>query len=44
VFGREDHAQNHCQIGNTGLVLQVMKDWIDAKTIGRPALGTRGDM
>jgi len=34
VFSREDHAQNHCQIGNIGLALQVMREWIDAKTIG----------
>ena len=33
VFSREDHAQNHCQIGNIGLALQVMKEWIDTKTI-----------
>jgi pimeloyl-ACP methyl ester carboxylesterase len=31
VFSREDHAQNHCQIGNIGLALQVMKEWIDEK-------------
>jgi len=34
VFSREDHAQNHCQIGNIGLALQVMREWIDAKTRG----------
>lgn len=28
VFRREDHAQNHCQIGNIGLALQVMREWI----------------
>ena len=28
VFTREDHAQNHCQIGNIGLALEVMVDWI----------------
>ena len=32
VFTREDHAQNHCQIGNIGLALQVMREWIDRKT------------
>ena len=37
VFSREDQAQNHCQIGNTGLVLQVMKEWIDTKTTGKAA-------
>lgn len=25
-------AQNHCQIGNIGLALEVMADWIDQKT------------
>jgi len=35
VFSREDHAQNHCQIGNVGLALQVMREWTDTKTIGR---------
>jgi pimeloyl-ACP methyl ester carboxylesterase len=35
VFGKQDHAQNHCQIGNIGLALQVMKDWIDTKTFGK---------
>ncbi len=28
VFTKEDHAQNHCQIGNLGLALEVMRDWI----------------
>ncbi|MEW6758984.1 MAG: alpha/beta fold hydrolase [Acidobacteriota bacterium] len=32
VFGREDHAQNHCQVGNIGLALKVMRDWINQKT------------
>ena len=32
VFTKADHAQNHCQIGNLGLALQVMSDWIDQKT------------
>jgi pimeloyl-ACP methyl ester carboxylesterase len=31
VFTRADHAQNHCQIGNLGLAVQVMCDWIDEK-------------
>lgn len=34
VFTREEHAQNHCQIGNIGLALRVMRDWIDTKTAG----------
>jgi len=32
VFTQTDHAHNHCQIGNLGLALQVMSDWIDNKT------------
>ncbi len=28
VFTPEEHAQNHCQIGNLGLALGVMVDWI----------------
>jgi pimeloyl-ACP methyl ester carboxylesterase len=28
VFTKEEHAQNHCQIGNIGLALDVMVDWI----------------
>lgn len=29
VFTREEHAQNHCQIGNIGLALDVMAEWLD---------------
>ena len=29
VFTKEDQAQNHCQIGNIGLALDVMLNWID---------------
>jgi pimeloyl-ACP methyl ester carboxylesterase len=28
VFRKEEHAQNHCQIGNIGLALDVVVDWI----------------
>lgn len=31
VSSTEDHAQNHRAIGDIGLALQVMKEWIDAK-------------
>ena len=31
VFTREDQAQNHCQVGNTGLALKVMADWVEQK-------------
>ena len=30
VFTEEDQAQNHCQIGNIGLALDVMLNWIDS--------------
>jgi hypothetical protein len=33
VFTKEDHAHNHCQIGNIGLALNVMREWLDEKTI-----------
>jgi pimeloyl-ACP methyl ester carboxylesterase len=29
VFTRQDHAQNHCQIGNMRLALDVMRKWIE---------------
>ncbi len=29
VFTKEEHGQNHCQIGNIGLALDVMVKWID---------------
>jgi pimeloyl-ACP methyl ester carboxylesterase len=32
VFTKEEHAQNHCQIGNIGLALDVMEKWIEEKT------------
>jgi hypothetical protein len=32
VFTQEENAQNHCQIGNIGLVLDVMVKWIDEKS------------
>jgi hypothetical protein len=28
IFSEEDHGQNHCQIGNIGLALEVMAKWI----------------
>ncbi len=34
VFSKQDHAQNHCQIGNIGLALRVMREWIDEKMPG----------
>jgi pimeloyl-ACP methyl ester carboxylesterase len=32
VFTKEDHAQNHCQIGNTGLMLDVIVKWLAEKS------------
>jgi pimeloyl-ACP methyl ester carboxylesterase len=32
VFTREEQAQNHCQIGNTGLALDVIVKWIEEKS------------
>ncbi len=31
VFTREEHAHNHCQIGNIGLALRVMVEWLDQR-------------
>lgn len=31
VFTREEHAQNHCQMGNFGLALDVMARWIASR-------------
>lgn len=28
VFTKSEHADQHCQIGNIGLVSQVMVDWV----------------
>jgi alpha-beta hydrolase superfamily lysophospholipase len=36
VFTEAEQAQNHCQIGNTGLAIRVILDWLDA-TGGRTA-------
>ena len=30
LFTRAEHAQNHCQIGNLALSLQVIVGWLDA--------------
>ncbi|GAI16442.1 unnamed protein product, partial [marine sediment metagenome] len=32
VFTEEEHGQNHCQIGNIGLALDVMMKWITEKS------------
>ena len=33
IFTREDHAQNHCQVGNIGLALDTMVQWIEGKSV-----------
>ncbi|MBA7473903.1 hypothetical protein ES707_09250 [subsurface metagenome] len=32
VFTKEDQAQNHCQLGNLGLALDVIVEWIGQKS------------
>ena len=32
VFTRDESAQNHCQIGNVGLALSTMTEWLSAHT------------
>lgn len=32
IFTREEHAHNHCQIGNIGLALDVMLKWLEEKS------------
>lgn len=31
IFNRADQAQNHCQVGNLGLALELMNTWIEQK-------------
>ncbi|UCE39060.1 MAG: alpha/beta fold hydrolase, partial [Thermoplasmata archaeon] len=33
IFTKEEHAENHCQIGNIGLVLDVVAKWINEKSL-----------
>ncbi len=32
IFGAEESAQTHCQVGNVGLALRVILDWIAERT------------
>lgn len=32
VFTREDHASSHCQVGNLGLAIECIVDWIRRKS------------
>jgi pimeloyl-ACP methyl ester carboxylesterase len=33
IFTQKDQAEQHCQVGNIKLALDVMIDWIEAKTV-----------
>jgi pimeloyl-ACP methyl ester carboxylesterase len=33
IFTEEEHAQNHCQVGNIGLALKEVENWISANEI-----------
>ncbi len=35
LFTTHEHAQNHCQVGNIGLSLQVMLNWVAQCSDGR---------
>jgi len=42
LFTRAEGAQNHCQVGNLGLAVQVITDWIGAASSGQlPSQSTR---
>ncbi len=30
LFGRDEDAQNHCQVGNYGLALRTIMTWLNA--------------
>jgi pimeloyl-ACP methyl ester carboxylesterase len=32
IFTKDEHAQNHCQIGNIGLSCKVIINWVDEKS------------
>ena len=33
LFTKEESADHHCQIGNLGLVLETMEEWISSHVI-----------
>ncbi|MFZ5643702.1 MAG: alpha/beta hydrolase [Bacillota bacterium] len=33
IFTRAEHGQNHCQVGNIGLALEVMSGWIEDNSL-----------
>ena len=42
IFTKKDQAHNHCQVGNTGLALRVMTDWLEEKRSVRLGSGYLG--
>ena len=34
LFTSDEYADHHCQVGNLGLVLETITDWIEEKTNG----------
>ena len=32
IFTAEDHAGNHCQVGNIGLALDIMEKWLEQQS------------
>ena len=43
VFTKADQAQNHCQVGNMGLALRVMRDWLEQRSTPGPSGGPTTD-
>lgn len=35
IFTEADQSQNHCQVGNIGLALKVMSDWLEEVSVKR---------
>jgi len=31
IFTKNEHAHNHCQVGNVGLALETIVNWLDSK-------------
>ncbi|OEF97097.1 alpha/beta hydrolase family protein [Desulfuribacillus alkaliarsenatis] len=43
IFTREEHAHNHCQVGNIGLALDVIAAWLEDVSQNAITARTRGD-
>lgn len=39
ILGAEDSAQTHCQVGNVGLALRVILDWVAERSSSRASAG-----